>query len=158
MSIEIREVAWDHPDAIALREAQRVEVREVFYPELEDSEPGPHPSASDMTVFYVAYDDDLAVGAGGLRAIDDEHGEIKRMYVDPTHRGSGVAANIVSALEADARSRGWNRVVLETGDRMLGAQLFYQRQGYRPIEPFGPYVGSDLSRCFEKRLGSETGV
>lgn len=151
--IEIRAVDWDHPGGAALREAQRAEVRDVYYPELEDSEPGPHPTADDILVFYVAFDGDRAVGTGALRGIDDTHGEVKRMYVDPEYRGSGVSAQILRTLEDDARARGWDRVVLETGDTMLPAQRFYARNGYEPIPLFGPYVGSDLSLCFGKTLG-----
>ena len=152
MSIEVRAVPWDDPAGAALREAQRVEVREVYYPELEESEPGPHPTADDIAVFYVAFDGERAVGTGALRPIDDVHGEIKRMYVDPAYRGTGVAADIVRTLEADAVSRGWNRLVLETGDTMLPAQRFYQRMGYEPIPLFGPYRWSTLSVCFGKSL------
>ena len=150
--IEVRAVGWDHPGGAALREAQRVEVREVYYPELEESEPGPHPTADDIAVFYVAFDGERAVGTGALRPIADEHGEIKRMYVDPEYRGGGTATAIVRALEDDARRRGWTRLVLETGDTMLPAQRFYVREGFTPIPLFGPYVGSDLSVCFGKAL------
>jgi putative acetyltransferase len=150
--IQIRELPWDDPAGAALREAQRIEVRTEFYPELAESEAGPHPSADDIAVFYVAFDGERAVGTGGLRAIDAEHGEIKRMYVDPGYRGTGTATLIVRTLEDDARSRGWNRLVLETGDRMLGAQRFYTREGFTPIPAFGPYVYSDLSVCFGKAL------
>ena len=94
MTVEIRAVGWDHPGGAALRDAQRVEVREVYYPELEESEPGPHPTADDILVVYVAFDGDRAVGIGALRGIDAEHGEVKRMYVDPEYRGSGISARI----------------------------------------------------------------
>lgn len=151
-AFEIRAVDWDHPGAAALREAQRVEIREVYYPELEDSEPGTKPSAADIAVFYVAFDGDRAVATGGLRAIDDAHGEVKRMYVDPGYRGSGVASQMLRTLEADARARGWDRLVLETGDRMHAAQRFYTREGYAPIPLFGHYAGSDLSLCLGKPL------
>ena len=157
MTLEIREVPWDDPAGAALREAQRIEVHEVYYPEIEESEPGPHPTADDIAVFYVAFDvgapgGDRAIGTGALRTIDDLHGEIKRMYVDPEYRGSGAAALIVNTLEDDARARGWNRLVLETGDIMLPAQRFYRRMGYEPIPLFGPYRWSDLSVCFGKPL------
>jgi GNAT superfamily N-acetyltransferase len=151
-AFEIRAVDWDHPGAAALREAQRVEIRKVYYPELENSEPGPKPSAGDIAAFYVAFDGERAVATGGLRAIDDAHGEIKRMYVDPDYRGTGVARDLLHALEADARGRGWDRLVLETGDRMHAAQRFYMREGYTPIPLFGHYVGSDLSLCLGKPL------
>ena len=157
MRFALRQVDWDDPEATVLREAQREEIRTVYYPELEESEPGPAPSAADITVFYLAFDVDAAGGeraiaTGGLRAIDDEHGEIKRMFADPAYRGTGVATAMLRALEDDARARGWDRLVLETGDRMLAAQHFYRREGYVPIPLFGHYRGSTLSLCFEKRL------
>jgi len=152
MSIEVRTVDWDHPGGAALREAQRTEVREVYYPELEDSEPGPHPTADDIAVFYVAFDGARAIATGALRTIDAQHGEVKRMYVDPDYRGAGVSTLMLRTLEDDARARGWTRLLLETGDTMLPAQRFYAREGYRPIPLFGPYVGSDLSLCFGKAL------
>lgn len=151
--VEIRAVGWDHPGGAALREAQRLEIRGRFYPELENSEPGPAPSGGDMLVFYVAFDDGRAVGCGGLRGIDGTHGELKRMYLDPAYRGTGVARELLRFLEADARDRGWERLVLETGDRMQAAQRFYTREGFTPIPLFGHYVGSNLSLCFEKVLG-----
>lgn len=150
--IEIRAVDWAHPAGEALRDAQRIEIREVYYPELEDSEPGTKPSATDIAVFYVAFDGERGVATGALRAIDAEHGEVKRMFVDPAYRGSGVAAQLLRTLEQDARSRGWSRLVLETGDTMLPAQRFYAREGFTPMPLFGHYVDSELSLCFEKAL------
>lgn len=149
---DVRAVGWDHPGGAALREAQRIEIRDVYYPELEDSEPGTKPSAADIAVFYVAFDGERAIATGGLRAIDDTHGEVKRMFVDAAYRGSGVAAQMLGTLEDDARARGWTRLVLETGDTMIPAQRFYARQGYLPIPLFGPYLGSDLSLCYGKDL------
>jgi GNAT superfamily N-acetyltransferase len=152
MTLEVRAVSWDHPGGAALREAQRLEIREVYYPELEDSEPGTKPSADDIAVFYLVFDGDRAVATGGLRPIDAHHGEVKRMFVDPDYRGTGVASLMLRTLETDARARGWDRLVLETGDTMLPAQRFYAREGFTPIPLFGDYVGSELSLCFEKVL------
>ncbi len=120
-----------------------------------------------MTVFLVAFDTsgdgtggidrtgtgtDVAVGCGGLRALDHRHGEIKRMYVTPERRGSGVAIAILTALEGEARGRGWSRLVLETGDRQPDAMRLYEREGYTRIANFGYYADSALSICYEKSL------
>ncbi len=43
--------------------------------------------------------------AAGLRKLDEQHGEIKRMYVVPQRRGAGVSTAILAHLEAEARSR-----------------------------------------------------
>ena len=148
--IELREVAWDHGDSERLRTAQQAELA-VRYGRL-DSEPGPKPSAGDMSIFFVAYDGTDAIGCGGLRTLDERYGEIKRMYVVPERRGTGVARAILRHLEVEAVSRGWDRLVLETGEEQPDAMRFYEREGYAPIPNFGYYIDSDVSRCYEKRL------
>jgi putative acetyltransferase len=147
--IVVAPVPWDDPDAAALREAQRVEIDARYG---GDTEPGPKPSADDITVFLVARRDGEPVGCGGLRAIDAEHGEIKRMFVAPAARGSGVSRAILAALEDAARDLGWSRLALETGVEQPDAVRFYTREGYEPIERYGHYADAELSLCFAKRL------
>jgi putative acetyltransferase len=158
VSLVIRTASWDDPAGEALRVAQQTEISERYG--VPDSEPGPKPTASDMTVFFIAWDsgeggDDVApvaVGCGGLRQLDAEHGEIKRMYVIPSRRGTGISTAILAALEGDARGRGWSRLVLETGDRQPDAMRLYEREGYVKIPNFGYYADSPLSLCYEKTL------
>ena len=147
----VREVPWEHPDSVAMRKGQRLDLDQRYGS--PDSEPGPHPSAEDISVLFVAYTDDgEAIGSGALRQLDDQHAEIKRMFVSPAHRGSGAAGAILSRLEEFARGRGWHRLVLETGHRQPDAVRFYEREGFRPIPTFGYYVDSARSLCFEKVL------
>ena len=153
MTLVVRAVPWDDPEGEALRVAQQTEVSARYG--TPDSEPGPKPTAADIAVFLVAFDisDDgaaVAVGCGGLRTLDDTHGEIKRMYVIPERRGTGVSTALLTALEGEARGRGWNRVVLETGDRQPDAMRLYEREGYVRVPNFGYYADSDLSICYEK--------
>ena len=147
---DIREIAWDDPRGEALRVAQRAELT-IRY-ETPDSEPGPAPTAADITLFLVAFDGETAIGCGGLRQIDEHHGEIKRMYVLPERRGSGISTAVLRALEDAARQRGWDRLVLETGERQPDAIRFYEREGYTRIPNFGHYVDSAISICYERRL------
>lgn len=149
MPLIVRPEPWDSPDATSLREAQQAEIRGVYG---QDTEPGVKPSAEDIDLFVVARDAGLAVGCGALRRLDATSGEIKRMYVAPSARGSGVADAVLAALEDAARRFGWSHLRLETGDRLDAAQAFYRRAGYRPIENFGPYAGEPVSRCFERDL------
>jgi GNAT superfamily N-acetyltransferase len=144
-------VPWEHPDAEALRAAQRVEIAERYG--RPDSEPGAAPTAGDIAHFVVAYSaDGDPVGCGGLRRLDPASGEVKRMYVVPERRGSGVAAAVLAVLEEHARTLGWTRLRLETGNAQPDAVAFYTKHGYRPIPRFGPYAAEPTSRCFEKPL------
>ena len=145
MTLELRAVAWEHPDAARMRAAQEAEVA-ARYADLPGEEPGPRPTADDMAAFVVAYADGEPVGCGGLRALDATHGEIKRMFVVPGRRGSGISTAILRHLEAEARRRGWDRLVLETGVRQPEAMRLYEREGYVPVPAFGYYIDSPESR------------
>ena len=48
-------------------------------------------------------------------AVADDVAEIKRMFVSPKARNSGVATSLLAALEASARESGMKRMILETG-------------------------------------------
>ncbi|MDH2392697.1 GNAT family N-acetyltransferase [Streptomyces sp. HNM0663] len=147
----IKQVPWGDADAVALRARQRAEIAERYG--TPDSEPGAAPSAADIAVFFVAYDGDgAAVGCGGLRSLGEGVGEVKRMYVVPDRRGSGVAQGILAALEDWACGRGWTSLRLETGDAQPDAVRFYTRCGYARIPGFGAYADSPSSLCFERPL------
>jgi GNAT superfamily N-acetyltransferase len=112
------------------------------------------PSSVLLTV--VAYDDDeRPVGHACLRRLDGPMAgelEIKRMFVEPDARGSGVADALLAAVEQRAKDDGAQRVVIHTGDRQKAALRFYERHGYTPIDVFAPYESVTYSRCFEKAL------
>ena len=142
---------WDDPAGAVLRDAQRAEL-DLRYGS-DDHEPGTPPSASDIDVFLVAVNESAAIGCGALRRLAPDVAEIKRMYVVPESRGSGVAVGLLRALEDSAVTRGWTTVRLETGPEQPEAIRFYEREGYRQIPLFGAYVGSNLSVCYERVLG-----
>jgi putative acetyltransferase len=149
--VRIEQVDWAHPASESLRAAQRAEIAERYG--TPDSEPGPAPTGDDITAFFVAFgDDNEPLGCGGLRERDTTEAEVKRMFVDPAHRGTGVSTAILRRLEEFGRERRWARLVLETGDQQPDAIRFYTREGYEPIPRFGYYVDSEYSVCFAKPL------
>jgi len=148
--VQIRLVEWDDPASVELRAAQRAEIESRYG---GPSEPGPVPTGLDVTTFFVAFDDDgTPLGCGGLRRLDSDHAEIKRMFVHPDHRGSGVSTAILRRLEQFGHEAGWSRLVLETGLLQPDAIRFYTREGYTRIPNFGYYADSDDSVCFERVL------
>lgn len=104
--------------------------------------------------FLVAYREQTPVGCGAVRLLDPETAELKRMYVDPTLRGTGIGRRLVEALEAEARSLGASRLVLETGTRQHAALALYARCGFERIPLYGEYLLSpDTSICLGKSIG-----
>ena len=87
-----------------------------------------------------------------MRRRDDGSVEVKRMFVRVEHRRRGHARRMLAALEQWARHEGHRRVVLETGLAQPEAIALYRSAGYRPIDGFGHYKDSPLSRSFARDL------
>lgn len=88
--------------------------------------------------FFIARAGAEAVGCGGV-AFDDGFAEVKRMYVRPDARGTGVAQAVLARLEQEARAKGYRHLMLETGDDLAAAHRLYERAGFRRCAVFGPY-------------------
>lgn len=100
----------------------------------------------------VAYKNNVAVGCGALKPFGTDAMEIKRMYVSRAHRGKGIAAAILTALEIWAAELGFTRCVMETGKKQPEAMALYQKSGYIVIPNYGQYEGIENSVCFEKEV------
>ena len=88
-----------------------------------------------------------------MRALGAEvTAEVKRMYVVPTAQRRGVARRMLAHLEVTAAEAGVEAMVLETGMKQPEAIALYTSSGYEPIPGFGYYCGSELSRCFGRRI------
>lgn len=71
-----------------------------------------------------------AVGCGAVVLNGDGTGEMKRVYIDPTHRGQHLGEKLLAALEDEALSRHCHTVRLETGIKQPAAIRLYERGGY----------------------------
>jgi putative acetyltransferase len=107
---------------------------------------------SNLGTVVIAYANDVPSGCGCFKKIDDSTAEIKRMFVKAFERKQGLASAILSELEVWAKEDGYADVVLETAGKQYEAIAFYQKQGYKVIPNYGPYVGMDTSVCFGKKL------
>jgi DNA-binding MarR family transcriptional regulator len=105
------------------------------------------PHEGDDIVFLLARFDGQPAGCGVLKG-----DEIMRMWVDRAHRGLGIAARVLDALETEAAARGLERVRLYTNGSLTEAQAMYRARGYVAIPRYNadPYA----ERWFEKRLAA----
>ena len=102
--------------------------------------------------FVIARVNGQPVGCGALRPMEPGVGEVKRMYVEPDMRGRGLSRQILQKLEDTAREFGYTTLRLETGLKQPEAIGLYETAGYGRIPPYGHYVNSPHSVCFEKAL------
>lgn len=94
--------------------------------------------------------DGRAAGCGGLKRLDAETCEIKRMYLSLEVRGRGLGALLLGALEERGRALGYSRARLDTGDRQPAAIRLYEGAGYRSIPDYNANPAATL--WFEKDL------
>jgi ribosomal protein S18 acetylase RimI-like enzyme len=88
--------------------------------------------------------DDEVAGCVALRPQTGDACEMKRLYVRPAHRRSGLGQVLCEALIAEARSAGYARMLLDTLPSMARAQALYERLGFKDTEPyiFNPIPGT----------------
>jgi GNAT superfamily N-acetyltransferase len=151
MSTIISRERPDSPDAVALITELEEELAAV-YPVQSRHGFSVDKLIAEGVAFVVLRADGTPAGCGGIHLVGDAYGEIKRMYVRPPFRGLGFGRLLVDCLAAHAREQGVSLLRLETGVHQASAIRLYEGMGFQPIPPFGPYVGSPLSLCYERRI------
>lgn len=113
---------------------------------------GPMPITPDVR-FMIACRGQEPVGCVAVQPKGDDF-ELKRMFVMPTARGTGVAQLLIEAAHSTVLEAGGRRVILETGIRQPEAIRLYEKSGYTRIPNFPPYDQDPLSVCYARELSA----
>jgi putative acetyltransferase len=92
-----------------------------------------------------------AAGCVALRALDARTAEMKRLYVRSAFRGRGIGRALVQGAIAAARSRRYERMVLDSLPKMRSALALYRELDFHEVPPYLPEPTPGAS-CFELRL------
>jgi len=153
VTLSIAAEPFDSTDARRLVAALDAELAEHYPPEQRF---GPNLKAEHLEsgrgTFLVARDAGVAVGSGAIRVLDATTAEVKRMYVVPGHRGTGVGSALLTALEAAATQFGVRHLVLEPGTEQEAAITLYRHAGFAQVDCWGEYLTSPASVSFSKKL------
>jgi DNA-binding MarR family transcriptional regulator/GNAT superfamily N-acetyltransferase len=100
--------------------------------------------------FFLARANGQPAGCGALKTHAPGIGELTRMWVDRPHRGLGVGARLLDALEREAAELGHASLRLYTNRTLSEAQELYRSRGYVKIGRYNedPYA----THWFEKGL------
>lgn len=92
----------------------------------------------------LARDGSAYVGCVGVRRLDAERAEMKRLYVVPHARGRGVGRLLAQASVEAARALGCRQLLLDTLPSMREAHALYRSMGFRavPAYRFNPVAGT----------------
>jgi putative acetyltransferase len=112
----------------------------------------PHNKLDRSFRVVIAYSGKTAVGCGCFRPMENKTLEIKRMYVKPDARGSGIAKMILRELEIWGTEEGFTESKLETGINQPEAIAVYNRAKYKQIPNYPPYTEISESICMAKVL------
>jgi GNAT superfamily N-acetyltransferase len=151
MSVIVAQESPDTPDARELIAELEAELMPQ-YPDESRHGYSVENLIAEGVAFFLVRKDGVPAGCGGVEIVDGAYGELKRMYVRPRFRGTGLAKLILERLSDHARREGIGLLRLETGIHQTDAIAFYESMGFRSIPHFGLYRDDPLSRFYEKRL------
>lgn len=87
-------------------------------------------------VILVARVDGDPAGCVALRRLEDDVCEMKRLYVKPEFRGTGIGRALAEAVIADARALGYASMKLDTLASMTEANRLYRSLGFKECAPY----------------------
>src|ERR1700735_2651503 len=112
-----------------------------FESELQ-SLPGEYAAPGGILLLACAGDE--AAGCVAIRPLAEKFCEMKRLYVRPAWRSTGLGKRLVEAANDEARGAGHEFMRLDTLPTMITARHLYASLGFRPIAPYyaSPIAGT----------------
>jgi GNAT superfamily N-acetyltransferase len=143
--IDVRVADPESPDATQLVADFFAEIARRypgFDPANQPSAPLHAFTAENGGVFLIASLDGSPVGCAGLQRLDARMGEVRRVFVREVGRRRGVSRAMLDALVHNARNAGYERLRLDTGDRLPEAVSLFRSVGFYDIDDYNgnPYA------------------
>ena len=145
---------FDHPEVNELLTKHFVELRAA----------SPEGSAHVLDIpglqissikFWSLWSDNLLMGCGALKFLDNQHGEFKSIRIHDNFRNKGNGINVVNHLITEAKKLDIVRLSIETGagEFFKPARKLFKQSGFKPCNPFAHYKEDINSVYLTKYIG-----
>lgn len=88
--------------------------------------------------FWIALDEDKVIGTVGLYDIGNNQAVLRRFFVDKAYRGNkyGISKMLLDTLLTWSKHHNIVQIYLGTRPEFLAAQRFYEKHGFKEIQPY----------------------
>ena len=105
--------------------------------------------------FWSLWNNDLIMGCGALKFLDNQHGEFKSIRIHDNFRNKGNGINVVNHLITEAKKLDIVKLSIETGagEFFKPARKLFKQSGFKPCNPFAHYKEDINSVYLTKYIG-----
>ncbi len=90
------------------------------------------------------------IGCAGIRKLNNETAELKRMYLQPAYHGKGWGRQLLGQALLLAKTMGYKKVRLDTLPSMQTAQVLYRQAGFYEVAPY--YINPNSGVIYMEKL------
>lgn len=87
-------------------------------------------------VLIIAYSSEKAAGCAGIRKLNSDTAELKRMFVRPEFRGKMIGRSLLELCIKISEEFSYKKIRLDTLPGMMHAQKLYYTYGFYEIPPY----------------------
>lgn len=150
----LRQVPCDHPDFLQLCQELDAFLNEAIGGENKREKYKKFNLLDTMDYVVLAYDGQTPVGCAALRRYSEYEVEVKRVFVRQSHRNCNIGGQMLAHLITQAKTMGFQYMLLETGEFLCSSIRLYHRYGFEQIENYGAYKDMQESFCMGLPLTS----
>ena len=105
-------------------------------------------TSEPQSFYFVALEGDTVLGGAGIfptQGLGDTTCELVKMYLTPVARGTGLGKKLIATCLAEAKTKGYKQVYLETMPELKKAVLVYEKFGFKYLK--GPMGNTGHNGC-----------
>lgn len=136
----VQKLCWEYRDYLLNFSEELRKTAETFYPydayaALMEQLPVKHRRPRGA-ILLIERNGDEPFGCGMIQPLSESDAEVKRVFMRADQRRSGAGQQLSAALIKQARSDGYQRLLLDTSVQFVAAQRLYEKLGFKSRGPY----------------------